>query len=355
MSQIKSEIQKHSDGPLIKGYKLYRWITEFDFWAAVSHGSLVPYTQIGEKVDVERWEILWNSRINESEILLSRISASDLAKQHGVSKLNINSDNLDATLDMLDTPPASIKFLRRYNKKNFTLSVRNFSYKTNEVSAFLANHELQAQNTTGANMAAFEKSAPAKVNEIVFSYVSPTEVRMKCGSSRSAVYDQLSLGFKKDKNPKAWNAFLNVLKTGKPFFSFGRSRTKEYDNNRKLYEFINGKLIQFLNTEKNMRLPEDFKLYERDKSAGTGIYKINFKIGKYNANSIGVEELTNDKLMEEIEKCNDEKNRLNRRGDKDAESQLEEIQERFIPLLMEAHDRGLITGNKIQTYQNLPK
>jgi len=200
-----------------------------------------------------------------------------------------------------------------------------------------------------------EESAPAPVNEVVFSYMSPTEVMVKCGNKRAASYDQISLGFKKVKNPKAWNAFLEILKSGNPSFSFGKSRTKYNDNTRKMFESINDKLVVFLNTKMKMHIPQDFKLYEKDKTAGTGIYKFNFRIGKYNTNSIGAEDLTDDKLMADIEKCHNEQNKLIHRGDKDAESQSEAIRERLIPLLTEARARNLITDKQMQTYLNPPE
>ncbi len=199
---------------------------------------------------------------------------------------------------------------------------------------------------------ASEPLIQASANEVVFSYVSPNEVMVKCGNKRAASYNQIDLGFKKEKNPKAWNDFLGLLKSGNSSINFGRSGNSSYDKTRKIYKSINDKLVEFLTTKLKMPLPHDVKLFERDKTAGTGIYKLNFKIGKYNTNSIGVEDLTDDKLMGEIEKCHTELEKLTRtnRGDKNAESQSEAIRERLIPLLTEAHDRDLITNKQMQTY-----
>lgn len=238
--------------------------------------------------------------------------------------------------------------------------LQNACFHKNEIIKLGLNVEtpFPAQEEPGSmppkSPATIEESAPAPVNEVVFSYMSPTEVMVKCGNKRAASHDQLSLGFKKVKNPKAWNAFLEILKSGNPSFSFGKSGTKYNDNSRKMFEFINDKLVVFLNKKMKMHLPQDFKLYEKNKTAGTGIYKFNFRIGKYNTNSIGVEDLLDDKLMANIKKCLTEQEKLNRtrRGDKAAEIQSEEIRERIIPLLTEAHTRKLIDDKGMQTYLN---
>ena len=236
--------------------------------------------------------------------------------------------------------------------------LQNALFHNNEIRSLNIEKPLPAQeepvSVPPGKAVSVEESAPAPVNEVVFSYVSPTEVMVKCGNKRAASHDQLSLGFKKVKNPKAWNSFLEILKSGNPSFSFGKSGTKYNDNSRKMFEFINDKLVVFLNTKMKMHLPQDFKLYEKDKTAGTGIYKFNFRIGKYNTNSIGVEDLPDDKLMADIKKCLTEQEKLNRtrRGDKAAENQSEEIRERIIPLLTEAHTRKLIDDKCMHTYLN---
>lgn len=214
--------------------------------------------------------------------------------------------------------------------------------------------EAVAPKENSLDISAKEPLIPASANEVVFSYVSPTEVMVKCGNKRAASYKQLDLGFKKEKKPKAWNVFLGHLKSGKSSIDFGKSGTTDNDNTRKIYKFINDKLVDFLRTKLKMPLPHDFKLFEKDKTAGTGIYKFNFRIGKYNTNSIGVEDLPDDKLMAEIKKCLTEQEKLNRvhRGDKAAETQSEEIRERIIPLLMEAQSRKLIDDKAMKSYMN---
>lgn len=209
-------------------------------------------------------------------------------------------------------------------------------------------------NESGLDISAKEPLTQASADEVVFSYVSPTEVMVKCGSKRAASYKQIDLGFKKEKNPKAWNVFLDHLKSGKSSINFGKSGTTYYDNTRKIYKSISDKLVDFLKTKLKIPFPHDFKLFEKDKTAGPGIYKSNFRIGKYNTNSIGVEDLSDDKLMADIKKCITEQEKLNRanRGDDVAETQSEEIQERIIPLLMEAQSRGLIADKGMQTYLN---
>jgi hypothetical protein len=214
--------------------------------------------------------------------------------------------------------------------------------------------EAVAPKENSLDISAKEPLIPASANEVVFSYVSPTEVMVKCGNKRAASYKQIDLGFKKEKKPKAWNAFLDLLKSGKSSIDFGKSGTTDNDNTRKIYKFINDKLVDFLRSKLKMPLPHDVKLFERDKAAATGIYKINFRIGKYNTNSIGVEDLPDDKLMAEIKKCLTEQEKLNRvhRGDKAAETQSEEIRERIIPLLMEAQSRKLIDDKAMKSYMN---
>jgi hypothetical protein len=214
--------------------------------------------------------------------------------------------------------------------------------------------EAVALKENSLDISSKEPLIPASANEVVFSYVSPTEVMVKCGNKRAASYKQIDLGFKKEKKPKAWNAFLDLLKSGKSSIDFGKSGTTDNDNTRKIYKFINDKLVDFLRSKLKMPLPHDVKLFERDKAAATGIYKINFRIGKYNTNSIGVEDLPDDKLMAEIKKCLTEQEKLNRvhRGDKTAETQSEEIRERIIPLLMEAQSRKLIDDKAMKSYMN---
>jgi len=323
---------------------------------AFKHSTLTPI-QLGNvltKLDgtIERARLK-----KKHQIPVTKVEKQILCARQEYFRLE---DKLKAITDIFDWTTYDLPENTILAQKDLNLLLNSYFHK-DEVRKIGFNVEtpLPAQEEPGSMPpkapAPIEESAPAPVNEVVFSYMSPTEVMVKCGNKRAASYDQISLGFKKVKNPKAWNVFLEILKSGNPSVSFGKSRTKYNDNTRKMFEFINDKLVVFLNTKMKMHIPQDFKFYEKDKAAGTGIYKFNFRIGKYNTNSIGAEDLTDDKLMAEIEKCHTKQKKLIHRGDDVAENESEKIKERLIPLLTEAHDRNLITDKEMQTYLNPPE
>jgi hypothetical protein len=100
-------------------------VKDSELWEAVKSGRLTPYTNTGEKIDIDKWKGSWDLHIKEAKRILTSIATQ--AKQQGM------------TINDVDVPPESIQFIHRYNKKNFILEARNFSYRkdTEEFKVFL--------------------------------------------------------------------------------------------------------------------------------------------------------------------------------------------------------------------------
>jgi hypothetical protein len=93
-------------------------------------------------------------------------------------------------------------------------------------------------------------------------------------------YTYANVGFQTAN--KTWRDLLRILQDPEYCYDLGPAtgvpaKRRDYDARRKRLEEINKKLIIFLNKEFSLNLSRDYKLFERDKTKGDGIYLFRFR------------------------------------------------------------------------------
>jgi len=164
---------------------------------------------------------------------------------------------------------------------------------------------IEVQSTTGQSVDDF-------IRKLRIDYENNSEVKIQEPRKGPKNYNYVSLGFRSNED-KIWNDFINILQYSPHLYKLGpahtfsdtfkkKMRNRDYDKKLRRLKIINEKLIEFFNNNSEVKIPENYKLYELCKEEGPGNYRFKFQHGaEIESYEVLYEEYTQEQLVAEIE------------------------------------------------------
>lgn len=191
------------------------------------------------------------------------------------------------------------------------LDARKFSIKN--VVEFEKKHGLAAKTDVHIKEPPLAKDYEDFIRNLIVFNENDSEIKIQRSGKPAKEVISTSLGFRNEKT-LGWKTFLEILQKKDHSYSVGIAHTKEYDQNRKMLNQIDTKLINFFSKEFSIQFPKGYHLYELDRSEKPGTYRFKFQI-KDNVfeQKIGskYDGLSDGKLLSEIKRLSEEFRRNN--------------------------------------------
>jgi len=127
------------------------------------------------------------------------------------------------------------------------------------------------------------------VRNLTFSIESDNEILIQARGKPKITRNGEVMGFRRSAKKTHWNVFLGIMRDGE--YKLGsaytyskdgteniKKRVNAYDINRQRLNRINKNLIEFLNKEYGVNIPQKYNLFERTSPNQNGKYKPKFQI-----------------------------------------------------------------------------
>ena len=212
---------------------------------------------------------------------------------------------------------------------------------------------------TGFNITEIKKtedqkdSAATFISNLTIRYEDNKTISIQEPGTASKEISASSLGFILSKENKGitWEAFLEVLQDFPEYYFQLRSKDKKVKDKRKgLLKTINKKLLDYFIENYDFDPPEGYKLWERVKGNGSGLYKFEFKISiKKDKNSSSANSFKR--------KFNAKVKEFNKTKDQKVASEIQELAAEGFgeDFLTKKEVEEALAGQKSQSKQNTPK
>ena len=178
------------------------------------------------------------------------------------------------------------------------------------------------------------------------------EIVIQQPGKRKILYDYTKVGFQTAN--KTWRDLVGILRDPEYCYDLGPAtgdpaKRRDYDARRKRLEEINKKLVIFSNKEFSLNLSRDYKLYERDKTKGYGIYLFRFRKVSSQENKrlprTKFDKFNGDQILAELEKLEVKRKQFRaRRQDGDEEA----VTEVILSAIRSGLARRVVTKNQIK-------